>query len=63
MIFGKTNKEKRKIRIKKAEKRQSPKMWFAWHPVKIYLDGRWIWRENVIKTEVTDSFVTYEIAI
>lgn len=61
MIFGKTNKKERELRIERYKQQCSPRVWFAWRPVKIYLDGRWVWGEKVIKTKVIPGhLVTYE---
>lgn len=61
MIFSKTDEECKKMCVKKYKKALLPKTWFAWRPVRIYLDGRWVWWEHVIRTKVTDSLTTYEI--
>ncbi len=38
MIFGLTFKDKDK-----------PQIWFAWRPVQLTNDGRWIWWEKIIR--------------
>ncbi len=38
MIFGLCYKDKRK-----------PYIWFAWRPVHLMEDGRWVWLQKVIK--------------
>ena len=50
--YGHTKSHEREIYVifgMTEEQRAKSWIWFAWYPVKLEKDGRWVWLEKVIK--------------
>lgn len=47
MRWGKTDTEKFNIYFEKRKEERTWKLWFAWYPVRLEEDGRWIWWECI----------------